>query len=197
MITEVDIRVQGATTLSNPPGLNLIAPRETCAHNQQTQGGVMVHEVGHAYGYAHWFDWLSMMNTGQADVLNCERPTPAGSTQSMRLTPDALSSQCHDIQYGVTAGVDFGGTPVRQVCALTSGGCASILDTLMLVDPALTLAGMNVEYTTFSNRDSFAAAVPYRMVLSTDNLVSRDDVEVRRNSLVGWRPAPPPSGGCS
>lgn len=187
VITEVDIRVRGATTLNpTPAGVNPIAPQATCAHNRQTQGGVMVHELGHAYGYDHWFDWISMMNSGQVDVLNCEAPVAAGGTVSMRLTPDALSSQCHDIQYGVAPGVDFGGTPVRQTCALTSSGCTQAQNTLLWVPEGSTSAALTVSYTTFSNRDSYWANVPYRIVLSTDATVSAGDVEIFRSSAGTW-----------
>jgi hypothetical protein len=186
VITEVDIRVLGATTLSTPPGLPPISPQSTCAHNDQTQGGVMIHELGHAYGYNHWFDWLSMMNSGQVDVLNCETPVAAGGTTSMALTPDALSSQCHDIQYGVAAGIDFGGTPVRQTCALTSGGCAGVLDTTTTWPEDAVLGYVVAEFTTFSNRDSYGAAVPYRILLSTNATVGASDVEIFRNGLTGF-----------
>ena len=186
VITEVDIRVAGATTLSPaPPGLNPIAPQGRCAHDRQTQAGVMVHELGHAYGYNHWFDWLSQMNTGQADALNCETPV-TGATTSMALTPDALSSQCHDIQYGLAPGVDFGGTPVRQVCALTSSGCSRVLDSTTVLAEDAVLALVTVEFTTFSNRDTFSGAVPYRILFSTNATVGAGDTEVFRNSLAGW-----------
>jgi len=186
MITEVDMRYRGTTLLNTPTDLFPVAPQATCAHNDTTQAGVLFHELGHAYGYEHWFDWISMMNTGQVDVLGCEAPVAAGSDASMVLTPDALSSQCHDIQYGVAPGVDFGGTPVRQVCALTSNNCAFDLDATTVLPVDALLGSVVAEFTTFSNRDSYGAAVPFRILLSTNPTVGTGDTEVFRNSLTGW-----------
>ena len=54
------------------------------------------------------------------------------------------------IQYGVAPGVDFGGTPVRQTCALTSSGCAQAQNSLLWVPEGSTSAAVTVGYTTFS-----------------------------------------------
>jgi len=105
----------------------------------------------------------------------------------MYLTPDALTTQCHDLQYGLASGVDFSGTPLRQTCALANGdGCSSVLSSLTRYAPGTTFALVLAQFTSFSNRDSYAGSVGYRMVLSLDRLVRPEDREVGRGVLTNW-----------
>jgi hypothetical protein len=181
LITEVDIEIRGSTTDHTPAEPLPVAER--CAHNRTTLGGVAVHELGHAYGYAHWFDWISMMNPGHADALSCERNSLSGR---MVLTPDALTTQCHDIQYGLAAGVDFSGTPVRQTCVLASGACASAMSTLTRYAPGATFSIVLAQLTTFSNRDTHPGGVAYRLLVSLDTRADDVDREVGRGTLTNW-----------
>ena len=54
--------------------------RSSCGTGTYSQEGTWIHELGHAYGYDHFDDWLSTMNTLQPDVSSCrgdwsERPS--------------------------------------------------------------------------------------------------------------------------
>jgi hypothetical protein len=183
LISEVDIEVLGRTRDHVPATVLPVADR--CALTRSSFGGVMVHELGHAYGFAHWFDWISMMNPGHVDTLSCEGPPTAGHV--MNHTPDALTTQCHDIQYGLSAGVDFSGTPVRQTCHLANGpGCSSVLNTLTRYAPGTAFALVLGQFTSFSNRDSHAGSVDYRMVVSLDTRAGTEDREVGRGTLSNW-----------
>jgi hypothetical protein len=182
-ISEVDMQVLGATADNVPASPLPVAER--CAHNAQSFGGVMVHELGHAYGFGHWLDWISIMNPAHKDALSCEPPPLPGRT--MFLTPDALTTQCHDLQYDLAPGVDFSGTPLRQTCSLANGqGCSSVLNSLTRYAPGTTFALVLAQFTSFSNRDTFAGSVGYRMVLSLDRLVGPGDREVGRGVLTNW-----------
>jgi len=185
IITEFDIALRGRTTLTNPAGMPPVGAQTRCAHNRITMAGSLMHELGHGYGYEHWLDWISIMNPGHRDALSCERAVSA--TDIMDVTPDALSTRCHDIAYGLDEGVDLSGTPVRQTCTLASGvGCSSALSTLSNVPVDATFALVLVTFTSFSNRDAVSGDVGYRLVLSTDAIVSTNDREVGRGTLGDW-----------
>jgi hypothetical protein len=185
IITEFDIALRGRTAMNNPPGMPPVGAQTRCAHNRQTMAGALMHEFGHAYGYEHWLDWISIMNPGHRDALSCERAVSA--TNVMDVTPDALSTRCHEIAYGLAAGIDFSGTPVRQTCTLATGsGCSSALSSLDHVPLDATFALVLVTFTTFSNVDGYAGDVGYRLVLSTDAIVSTGDREVGRGTIGGW-----------
>lgn len=182
LISEVDVEVRGRTRDQVPELTLPVATR--CAHDGQSFGGVMAHELGHGYGFGHWLDWISIMNPAHRDALSCDAAAVGGQ---MRLTPDALTTQCHDLQYGLPAGVDFSGTPVRQTCQLANGfGCASALANLTRYAPGTTFALVLAQFTSFSNRDSFAGGVGYRMVVSADLALDPSDREVGRGVLTGW-----------
>ena len=164
-----------------------IGPQSRCAHNQVTLGGALVHELGHAYGYEHWLDWISIMNPGHRDALSCERAVSAPSI--MRLTPDALSTRCHDIAYGLDDDTEFdlSGSPVRQTCALASGsGCSSAMSALVRLPADSTFALVLASFTTFSNLGAIFGDISYRMVLSRDAIVSSEDREVGRGFIEDW-----------
>jgi hypothetical protein len=185
IITEFDIALRGRTTLHTTPIAPAIGAQTRCAHNRVTMAGSLMHELGHGYGYEHWLDWISIMNPGHRDALSCERAVTA--TSIMDVTPDALSTRCHDIAYGLDDGFDLSGTPVRQTCALGNGvGCSSVLSSLRHVPVDASFALVLVTFTTFSNRDAVAGDVGYRLVLSTDAVVSTNDREVGRGMLGDW-----------
>jgi hypothetical protein len=185
IITEFDIALRGRTALHNPSGMPAIGAQSRCAHNRVTLAGSLMHELGHGYGYEHWLDWISIMNPGHRDALSCERAVSAVSI--MNVTPDALATRCHDIAYGLADGVDLSGTPVRQTCGLGNGiGCSSALSTLSHVPLDSTFALVLVTFTTFSNRGGVFTDVGYRLLLSTDAVVSTGDREVGRGTLGDW-----------
>lgn len=185
IITEIDIELRGRTALSNPADLPQIGPQGRCAHNRRTTAAAAMHEVGHGYGYDHWLDWISQMNPGHRDALSCG--WPVASTSVMHLFPDALSAQCHDLRYGLTPAISFGGSPVRQTCALASGiGCSSALSTVSRIPPGTLSTPVLATFTTFSRRDTHSGSVVYRMLLSRDRQFSEDDREIGRGTLTGW-----------
>jgi hypothetical protein len=150
-----------------------------CAHGQQTFNGTWLHELGHGYGFGHFDDWPSTMNTSDMDVTSCT------STRLARPSSDA--QQGMDFLYGIAAAYDYGSTPVIQ-----PGG--SILVDPLELPASLTTYPLNtntsrsvtLDMTRMNMRDAWLnATVNYRIVLSTDRVWSADDVFVADQS-VNW-----------
>jgi len=147
----------------------------TCAAGLATEDGTYVHELGHGYGYDHFDDWLSTMNTAQPDTTGCE---PVGGFRRVRPSPQGL--QCHDQMYGVeNTMVDVTATPLRRTCPLTGAGCASPQVYSANVPGGDTYELLYVEFTGLNQHfQDLSDYVEVRFWLSRDTILTADDVSV-------------------
>ena len=160
-----------------------------------TETATFLHELGHAYGYGHFDGWPSMMNTSQTDTLSCAvaGATP-GQTTSMAVLPDAQSTQCHDIVYGVPSGIDLSATAVVQQdgCILAAAPCAFRPGAGPL-NPApyaatatsATTAAQPVEFSQMNNLDAYTANPVTAVYFSRDAYIDAGDVRVFATTLPG------------
>lgn len=184
-ISHVDIRIDGPTRLTtgywrrNRP----LAWQGSCATMTNAETGTVLHEVGHAWGYSHFYDWISMLNQSQIDVYGCavsSRPQAA----SMAVFPDAYLTTCTDMGHDLPPGVNVAITPVFHPvgCSLGTTSCSTIpgpgRGSPTRISSSATFFWDYVQYTTMSTLDTITANVGVRMVLSTDNFVDEGDVEI-------------------
>ncbi|AUX43354.1 uncharacterized protein SOCE26_048020 [Sorangium cellulosum] len=147
-----------------------------CRYSEVTQDGTWVHELGHAYGQAHFDDWLSTMNSYQNDISSCRED------RAMRPSSDAQHGQKHHPLYGgLPAGVDVGGTATSGAgCNLaTQAYCAHAPGWTVNIPAGATTFTGSVHYTSMNMRDAFPGGhIPVAVWLSADNYVSAGDARV-------------------
>jgi hypothetical protein len=162
-IQKMDIEV----FTGNPDGYS------NCRNPTFTEDGTWVHEIGHDYGYAHFDDWLSSMNTSQPDVTSCR--------SDRRVRPSSDSQQQHANRYGLPAAVDLGGSPLIQTCALTGAGCASSPGSTTFIAPLAVPPTVNrtIQFTSMNMRDAVpGGSYRVRLLLSADDVVNAGDNNV-------------------
>lgn len=137
-----------------------------------TEEATYIHELGHSYGYGHFDDWLSTMNTNMWDVTSCE---PRGTT--IRARPSSEAMRCHKVTYGLPGAYDVGATPLRKTCPLATGGpaCASVFVANSMISRTSTNTFGYVEYTAMNLRDALPDYVAITIYASTDNRFSAGD----------------------
>ncbi len=177
VIQHVDFRTNGPTTAFPTCGnamtgtlpCNVLTYTTSCALGIFTEGGTIVHELGHGYGFAHHDGYPSMMATSQIDVLSCELSTPGAiaGTASQRLTPAAAGHMCMRKEYGAPSGPDLGITPV-----VPAGGCTARTTLGCYMTP-----GVLREFNT-SGTTSFTVPVSFTVMNNGDALSQRPVVEV-------------------
>jgi hypothetical protein len=140
----------------------------------------VVHELGHAYGFDHQDDVLSMMAGGQIDVLGCALGSPGLGGQ--RLIPDANGQMCMRQAYALSPGFDVGITPVTSPpgCNARTGPCYRVLPPPggNIVLNAGTATAIPIEFTVFNNGDEIMGPVDVQGVLSLDTAVDASDFPV-------------------
>jgi len=195
-IEHVDIYVNGPTTgtpAGNPAVMTNPFQSNSCVFTNlgnradvvSTEVSTLIHELGHGYGYAHLDGWLSPMNANAPFITDCELGTGTGAGFSMWTIPSAAGVQCHDILYGIPAGVDLALTPFFT----PASGCAGNVNlpgckTIDVVDhPAFTVPYpasrlFITNFSTLNNLDAVVGPVRFRFLLSTDRTVSAGDTIV-------------------
>jgi hypothetical protein len=196
----VDIVVSGPTA-SGPGLIRYVANRDSCAFpydpgppppwpylsngglGENTETNVFTHELGHAYGYAHFGGWLSNMNTAQgARPVGCELGTAGAGEVSMWTVPSAHTQQCHDLTYGVgtPSDLDMGVTPLFQEsdCDLTMSDCTSTSAISNGHTPIDRAENWVLRYTTMMNRGAASDYVVVYTYLSRDRVVDGGDLIV-------------------
>lgn len=142
-----------------------------CAFPVYSVEGTWVHEVGHNYGYDHFDDWLSTMNTSTVDITSCR--------SDRRLRPSSDAQQGHDMhpRYGLPAAVDVGGTPIVQNCPISTPGC--------VVNPATTISvgsgtvNTSVAFTSMNMRDAWTqSSIRVRVWISSNSTLGTGDFTV-------------------
>lgn len=147
-----------------------------CAHGQATFNETWVHELGHAYGYDHFDDWSSTMNTSTPDVTSC--------TPNRLARPSSDAQQGHDALYGLVDAYDYGSTPMVQTGSIPSTGLT--LPASLTTYPLGTSTNRSVmlDMTRMNMRDAWPnATVNYRVYLSSDHVLSGDDVFIADQSI--------------
>lgn len=173
-VEEVDLRINGPTSTG---GATIQATfHASCAESSFTEEGTIVHELGHAYGYKHFDDWLSTMNTSQPDAFSCHR-----SPSTVRVRPSAQAMMCHERSYGLPAGVDVGVGAVVENCPLTTSGCASNLPALY--EYTGSAGGHRVYATLYNLRDATTVSTQYRVYLSQDEALDGADTLLLTSSV--------------
>jgi hypothetical protein len=141
--------------------------QSSCRSPTFTEDGTWVHEIGHDYGYAHFDDFLSTMNTSTPDVTSCRA--------DRRVRPSSDAQQGHAARYGLPSAWDVGGSPMIQTGALTGGG-VSIPGSTIYIAPGTTTVTANVQFTSMNMRGAWpSATIPVTLWLSSDNFVNGGD----------------------
>ena len=180
-IEHSDMRILGPTVsdptcgASGRPFCRPLAPPTTCATMGVTEAGTVIHELGHAYGFDHQDDMLSMMASGQADVFSCNLGTTV-------LEPDANAHMCMREAYDHWPGYDFAISPLtmdngcnarQNACYRITGrpGGSTIIAAAGFPSPDIPL-----NFTIFNNGDAIVLPATVRAVLSVDTVVDASDI---------------------
>lgn len=167
-IQEADFRIDGPTTSSPASLTDAVSFTSTCIGADQpvftTETTALVHELGHGYGFGHFNDYLSNMNTFDVGIISCEVGTSPGAGMSMLITPSAQPTQCMDIVYGIPPGIDLSITPLVQPtdCWLAVGDeCAQRFGLGPGIPQefahAATSGTTTIEFTQLNNLDAYSA----------------------------------------
>jgi hypothetical protein len=142
------------------------APR--CRATGYTEDGTWVHELGHPYGYAHFDDWLSTMNTSTPDVTSCR------SDRAVRPSSDAQHG--HHAIYGLPDARDAGGSPLVQACALSNSACATTPGSTVYIPVGSGWQTASVQFTSMNMRNAWPySTIPVTVWLSSDDFVNGGD----------------------
>jgi hypothetical protein len=186
-IQHTDMRILGPTisdpgcAITGAGGCLPLTHTSTCTLGVATEAGTVVHELGHAYGFDHQDDVLSMMASAQIDVLGCALNSPGAAGQ--RLIPDANGQMCMRQAYSLLSGFDLGVTPVTSApgCNARTSVCHRVpvppAGGTIVVD-AGTPTDIPIEYTVFNNGDEIIGPIDVRGVLSSDTIVDASDIPV-------------------
>lgn len=146
----------------------------TCAAGAITRRGTWVHEMGHAYGWAHFDSWLSTMNTITPDITSCR------ADHSVRPSSDAQQGQA--MWYGWPADVDVGSTPVEQTGSLIGGAGWEVQDDFVMISGSQTFISHPVTFTHMNMRDAWpSSSIKVAFYLSTNRTLDASDT--RLNSV--------------
>jgi hypothetical protein len=155
--------------------VNTSSPNQhtNCRTPRLTEDGVWSHEIGHGYGYAHFDDWLSTMNTFSPDVTSC-RPN-----FSVRPSSDAQQGHDNHPRYGLPAAVDVGGTPlIAAGCNIASSpSCVTAPVVITTVPASATTVSGNVPFTSMNMRDAWpSGSITVNLWLSKNHVLDSGDV---------------------
>lgn len=197
-IQEADFRIDGPTNSGPATATNGLAYTSTCIAQDTAQFNpetmVLLHELGHGYGFGHMDDWLSAMNSVSSSPNSCELGNAApGSTTSMLVTPDPEPTQCMSIVYGIPAGIDISITPVVQPtgCFLANGcaqrhGNGPTLPQSFAHTATTGTTAIPVEFTQLNNRDGYGTLNPVTAIyFSLDAYLDASDVRVFATTIPG------------
>lgn len=168
---------------STHPGLTKIA-RTSCALPSVTQEGTMVHELGHGYGFWHFDDWLSTMNTFNWDVGTCvyDGSLPQAFRRPQKPSSDTIQ-QVLDLYTGTTHW-DVGGTTVVQQCALTTFGCATSVGISVVLPVNAGWMNGTIRFTSQNLREAWPSpSIPLKIWLSKGSRLSATSIPVKSFSV--------------
>lgn len=166
-INEVDAEVNSSTNDPLP---------SQCAHGGWTFAGTWVHEIGHTYGFDHFDDWLSTMNSVAPDVTSC--------LPSRLVRPSSDAQQGYGALYGMPAAYDYGSTPMVQTGSLAMGNWSLPNFTITYARSFSGTSDVQLDLTRMNMRSAWPnATIFYRVFLSTDAVLSSDDVFVTEQSV--------------
>lgn len=175
-IQELDLQLISTTTVSVPSIAN-------CSLWTNYLDNVMVHELGHAWGFGHFDDWLSTMNTFQPKLISSCR-------SDGRQRPSSDAQQGHAAYNGAFAAVDVGGAAIVQNFApLTAGGGSSIPSWGIQATPPSSWHWYWIDFTYMNMRNAWPqSSVSARVVLSDDLVVDASDTVVWTGAITSVFP---------
>lgn len=150
-----------------------------CSTGTVTENGTWVHEAGHVYGWDHFDDWLSTMNTFTPDITSCRTDRYA------RPSSDAQQGQA--LWYNWPAAYDVGITPIIQTGPLTGGGAGAHLPvSVYAVANGNSYFSFPIQYTHMNMRDAWPYSVHYLgFYLSNDAFLDGSDTLLNVRSIGG------------
>jgi hypothetical protein len=186
-IQHTDMRIFGPTVsdpvcgITGTPGCLPLTHTTSCALGIASEGGTVLHELGHAYGFDHQDDVLSMMASAQIDVLSCALGDAGPVTQ--RLIPDANGHLCMREAYDLFEDYEIGISPVTPTpgCNPRASTCyrvaVPVVGGVLLVSTA-SATSVPITYTVFNNGAPIMGPLDVEVSLSTDTTSDAADVVV-------------------
>lgn len=150
-----------------------------CSTGNVTENGTWLHEAGHVYGWDHFDDWLSTMNTFTPDITSC-RPD-----RYARPSSDAQQGQA--LWYGWPAAVDVGVSPIVQNGPLLGGGSGALLPaSYYVVANGASSFQFTVKYTHMNMRNAWPNSThQVAFYLSNDAIFDSSDTLLNVRNIGG------------
>lgn len=147
-----------------------------CSSALVTENGSWIHEAGHLYGWWHFDDYLSTMNTFAPDTTSCR------SDRLARPSSDAQQGQ--DAWYGWPAAKDVGISPLVQTGVLNGmGGGWHRPSATYAVSNGSTSLSYPIKFTFMNMRDSWGTSQRVAFYLSNDKLLNAGDTRLNTVTL--------------